>query len=78
MDTATRPSSSICAGTCPAARLTNCGRMAPNRMTALGLATPTMKPSRIARNGGRSDVSGPAAMVSSCRCRMAWTPSQMR
>ena len=32
MSTETRASSSICPGTSPAARFTNCGRMAPNKM----------------------------------------------
>ena len=40
---------SIWAGMCPAARSTNAGSTAANKITAFGLVTPTISPSRAAR-----------------------------
>ena len=50
MNTETSARTSICSGTWPAGRFTNCGRIAPNRMYALGLVMPTTAPSRSARH----------------------------
>jgi hypothetical protein len=67
-------SSSICAGTFPALRLTNWGRIAPNKMYAFGLVTPTITPSRSARQPSLAPLACAMAEASECLCRIAWTP----
>ena len=49
MATNVAPSSSICAGTWPACRSTNCGSTAAKNTIAFGLLTPTAIPSRTIR-----------------------------
>ena len=67
-------SSSIWAGTLPSARSTNWGRIAPNKMYAFGLVTPTISPSRSARQPSLTPLACDIADASECRCRIAWTP----
>ena len=74
----TRASSSICSGTWPAARFTNCGSTAPNRISALGLVTPTRNPSRTARRSLRACAASANVPASEPRRRNAWIPSQIR
>ena len=76
--TETSASSSICCGTCPAERLTNCGRIAPNRMYAFGLVRPTTAPSSAARQPPFGSPATSMAAASCLRRRIAWTPSQTR
>jgi hypothetical protein len=78
IETETSASSSICAGTCPAPRFTNCGRIAPNKMYAVGFVRPTITPSRSARQPSRGGKATANASASDLRCRIAWTPSQIR
>jgi amino acid efflux transporter len=78
MNTETSARTSICSGTCPAPRLTNCGRIAPNRMYALGLVRPTTAPSRTARHPSRGGAATAMASASDLRWRIAWMPSQTR
>jgi len=78
MNTETSARTSICSGTCPAPRLTNCGRIAPNRMYALGLVNPTTAPSRAARHPSRGGAATAMASASDLRWRIAWMPSQIR
>src|ERR1700678_960788 len=78
-DTDTRARISICSGTCPAARFTNWGRIAPNRMYDFGLVKPTTKPSQVARKLPRgAGVVASSTSARSLRCLMACTPSQIR
>ena len=78
MNTETSARTSICSGTCPAPRLTNCGRIAPNRMYALGLVRPTTAPSLAARHPSRGGAATAMASASDLRWRIAWMPSQIR
>jgi amino acid efflux transporter len=78
MNTETSARTSICSGTCPAVRCTNCGRTAPNRMYALGLVMPTTAPSRAARHPSRGVAAAAMASASDLRWRIAWMPSQIR
>ena len=74
----TRLSRIICTGTSPAWRLTNPGSIAANRMTALGLATPTTNPSSAARRPPRGASACANADTRPRRCRTARAPSHTR
>ena len=78
MQTDIRASASICPGTCPALRLMNCGRTAPNRMYAFGFVTPTTTPSRSARQPSRVPAADDIATARECRCLIACTPRNTR
>ena len=67
MNTETSARISIWPGTFPAERFTNCGRIAPNRMYALGLVRPTRAPSRTARHPSRGAAATAIAEASDLR-----------
>jgi len=74
----TSPSSIICSGTDPDSRSTNCGSTATKNAIVFGFVMPTTNPSPSWRQCERGSAPDIAASAARLRCRIAWTPRNIR